>query len=67
MKQILQSLKTGDTEAAEAPCPRAGAGQLLIRTRCSLVSAGTKRMRVDFGKATRFTLMQGVAAGDVID
>ncbi|OQX12639.1 MAG: hypothetical protein BWK76_17405, partial [Desulfobulbaceae bacterium A2] len=51
MRQILQSLKTGVTEVAEVPCPRAGRGQLLIRTARSLVSAGTERMLVDFGRA----------------
>jgi len=51
MKQILQNLSNGQTELAEVPCPRAKPEQLLIRTRASLVSAGTKRMLVDFGKA----------------
>jgi predicted dehydrogenase/threonine dehydrogenase-like Zn-dependent dehydrogenase len=51
MKQILQSLKTGSVEFADVPCPKAGSGQLLIRTRSSLISAGTERMLVDFGKA----------------
>ncbi len=51
MKQILQNLKTGDTELAEVPCPLPGKGQLLIRTTHSLISAGTERMLVDFGKA----------------
>lgn len=51
MKQILQSLKTGATEIADVPCPAAGRGQVLIRTSRSLVSAGTERMLVDFGKA----------------
>lgn len=51
MKQILQSLKTGITEVAEVPCPNAGRGQVLIRTTRSLVSAGTERMLVEFGKA----------------
>jgi predicted dehydrogenase/threonine dehydrogenase-like Zn-dependent dehydrogenase len=51
MKQILQNLKTGSTEVAEIPCPRANSGQLLIRTTHSLISAGTERMLVDFGKA----------------
>ena len=36
---------------AEVPCPRVGAVCLLIETRRSLVSAGTERMLVDFGKA----------------
>ena len=51
MKQVLQSLKTGATEVAELPAPRAAAGQLLIHTTQTLVSAGTERMLVEFGKA----------------
>ena len=51
MKQVLQNLKDGSTEVAEVPAPGAGRGQLLIRTTCTLVSAGTERMLVDFGKA----------------
>ncbi|MCO5091026.1 bi-domain-containing oxidoreductase [Bosea sp. (in: a-proteobacteria)] len=51
MKQILQSLKTGATEVAEVPCPAPGRGQVLIRSSRTLVSAGTERMLVDFGKA----------------
>ena len=51
MKQVLQNLKDGRTEVADVPCPRAGRGQLLIRTTRTLVSAGTERMLVDFGKA----------------
>ncbi|MCK9294004.1 MAG: bi-domain-containing oxidoreductase [Desulfobulbaceae bacterium] len=51
MKQILQNLKNGVTEVAEVPCPHAGPGRLLIRTSRSLVSAGTERMLISFGKA----------------
>ena len=51
MKQILQSLKTGATEVANLPIPAARRGQLLITTTHSLVSAGTERMLVEFGKA----------------
>jgi predicted dehydrogenase/threonine dehydrogenase-like Zn-dependent dehydrogenase len=51
LKQILQNLKNGATEVAEIPCPRVTGGQLLIRTTRSLISAGTERMMVDFGKA----------------
>jgi hypothetical protein len=52
MKQILQNLSTGQTELAEVPCPKAKPGQLLIRTRRSLISSGTERMLVEFGKAS---------------
>ncbi|MCL0041517.1 hypothetical protein M1N12_00350 [Peptococcaceae bacterium] len=51
MKQILQNLKTGDTELIEVPCPQVKPGHLLIRTKASVVSAGTERMLVEFGKA----------------
>jgi predicted dehydrogenase/threonine dehydrogenase-like Zn-dependent dehydrogenase len=51
MKQILQNLKTGETELAEVPCPQIKTGHLLIRTHTSLISAGTERMLMDFGKA----------------
>ena len=51
MKQILQSLKTGLTEIADVPAPSAKRGQLLIASTQSLVSAGTERMMVEFGKA----------------
>jgi predicted dehydrogenase/threonine dehydrogenase-like Zn-dependent dehydrogenase len=51
VRQILQSLKTGATEVAEVPCPSPRRGQLLIRTTRTLVSAGTERMLVEFGKA----------------
>ncbi len=51
MKQILQSLKTGITEVADVPAPGPKHGKLLIRSSCSLVSAGTERMLVEFGKA----------------
>ena len=51
MRQILQSLATGQTELVEVPCPAVSSGQLLIQSRVSLVSAGTERMLVEFGKA----------------
>lgn len=51
MRQVLQSLRTGATEVAEIPCPRLVPGYLLIRSSRSLVSAGTERMLVAFGKA----------------
>jgi len=51
MKQLLQSLKDGATTIADVPAPRRGKSQVLVRTSISLVSAGTERMLVDFGKA----------------
>ena len=51
MKQIIQDLKKGDTILEEVPTPRIKAGSVLIKTTRSLVSLGTERMLVDFGKA----------------
>ena len=51
MKQILQSLGTGVTDVQEVPAPAAGGGELLIRTAASLVSTGTERMLLEFGKS----------------
>lgn len=52
MRQILQDLGSGQTTIAEAPCAVASAGNLLTTTRVSLISAGTERMLVDFGRAS---------------
>jgi predicted dehydrogenase/threonine dehydrogenase-like Zn-dependent dehydrogenase len=51
MKQLLQSLKDGRTEVADIPCPASAPGKLLIETHRTLVSTGTERMVVEFGKA----------------
>jgi predicted dehydrogenase/threonine dehydrogenase-like Zn-dependent dehydrogenase len=51
VKQILQSLKSGATEVADLPVPATSRGHLLIATSHTLVSAGTERMLVEFGKA----------------
>ena len=50
MKQILQDLKTGETLVEEVPCPHVSGGAVLIDTKVTLVSAGTERMLIDFGK-----------------
>ncbi len=52
MKQIIQSFKTGETILEEVPAPQASNGQILIKTTRSLVSLGTERMLVEFGKAS---------------
>ena len=50
MKQILQNLSNGDTLLADVPCPRRGSGSILIQTTRTLVSLGTEKMLIDFGK-----------------
>ena len=51
MKQILQNLGSGETLLAEVPAPGVPAGGLRIATRASLVSLGTERMLIEFGRA----------------
>lgn len=51
MKQILQSLKTGETILENVPCPKNFSNTLLIETKKTLISAGTERMLLEFGKA----------------
>ena len=52
MRQIVQHMGTGNTELLEAPVPSLLPGSLLIRSTHSLISAGTERMLVDFGRAS---------------
>lgn len=52
MRQVLQDLRDGSTVVAVSPSPYVSRGSLLINTVCTLVSAGTERMLVDFGKAS---------------
>lgn len=51
MKQIIQDLKSGETILEDVPAPMVRRGAVLIRTHRSLVSLGTERMLVEFGKA----------------
>ncbi len=51
MKQIIQSFKTGETILEEVPAPQVRRGTVLIQTTHSLVSLGTERMLVEFGKS----------------
>src|SRR5689334_4746255 len=52
MIQVLQSLRDGSTALAAVPAPAAAAGCVVVRSRASLISAGTERMLLDFGKAS---------------
>ena len=52
MKQILQNLGNGETILADVPCPRRASGSVLSQTSKSLVSLGTEKMLIDFGKGS---------------
>ena len=51
MKQLTQDLDSGETRLVEVPTPMPEYGTVLIKTHRSLVSLGTERMLVEFGKA----------------
>ena len=50
MRQLLQHLGSGRTELARVPAPGPRPGRLLVRAARSLVSLGTERMLVEFGR-----------------
>ncbi len=50
MKQIVQSLKNGEISLYEVPVPICKDGEVLIKTKNSLISSGTERMLLEFGK-----------------
>lgn len=50
MKQVIQSMRTGEQHVVDVPVPRVLARGVLVATHTSLVSAGTERMVVDFAE-----------------
>jgi predicted dehydrogenase len=52
MKQVLQNLRTGQITVEEVPRPQSRKHHLLIKTQTSLISAGTERQLIEFGKGS---------------
>ena len=50
MRQLVQHLGSGRTELLAVPAPGPRSGRLLVRATRSLVSLGTERMLVEFGR-----------------
>ena len=50
MKQVIQSFKSGQLTVRDVPAPNLIEQGILMTPHASLVSAGTERMIVDFGK-----------------
>jgi len=50
LRQLIQHLGSGRTELLAVPAPGPRPGRLLVRARRSLVSLGTERMLVEFGR-----------------
>ena len=51
MREIIQSLSTGKTKVEDIPAPSISDQEVLIKTKASIISAGTEKMLVEFGKA----------------
>src|ERR1700722_12179538 len=51
MQQLMQSLADGRIILEEIPVPRPQSGAILLRTSRSLISSGTERMLLEFGRA----------------
>jgi len=51
MKQLIQSVSTGELAVLDVPAPQVPRGGILVRTRASLVSAGTERTMASFAQA----------------
>lgn len=52
MKQVVQNMASGETSLVTAPAPAVRSGTLQINTVNTLISAGTERMLVGFGRAS---------------
>ncbi|MDB2398539.1 bi-domain-containing oxidoreductase [Planktomarina sp.] len=52
MKQVINNLKNGEVTVIETPPPNCCPGGVLIATKVSLVSPGTEKMLLDFGKSS---------------
>jgi predicted dehydrogenase/threonine dehydrogenase-like Zn-dependent dehydrogenase len=52
MKQLLHRFDTGDLRIVDVPTPVLSPVQVLAQTRASLISAGTERMLLSFGRSS---------------
>ncbi len=51
MRQLFHDLRTGELRLAEQPAPAPGPRQVLMATHVSLISPGTERMLLEFGRS----------------
>src|ERR1700679_4347207 len=64
MKQLWQSVSTGEAAVVDVPVPRAGKGQIPVRVMASLISAGTERTVVEF--AEKNLVQKALARPDLV-
>lgn len=51
MKQVIFSISNGELEVVNVPSPKISPNNLLIRSKCSLLSTGTEKMLLNFGNS----------------
>ena len=64
MRQLVQSRRTGEVSLTEVPVPACVPKCVLVRTCCSVVSAGTERQSLEF--ANKNLLGKAVARPDLV-
>ena len=64
MRQIVYSRRTGEVRLADMPSPACPRGGVVVRTRCSVVSAGTERQVLKL--ARKSLLGKSVARPDLV-
>ena len=55
MKQLIQYFRTGEINILESPVPSADSKDIVIESSRSLISVGTEKMLLNFGKASLLT------------
>jgi len=50
MKHVVQSYRSGELQLVNTPTPALRASHILVRTICSLVSAGTEKYMLELAK-----------------
>ncbi len=64
MKQVLQSIRSGEVEVKDVPPPGPAPGRILVRIAASLVSPGTERMMMEF--SSKSLLRKAQARPDLV-
>ncbi len=64
LRQVLQATKGGRTRVADVPEPALRSGGVLVRTECSVISAGTERLVIDL--ASKSLLGKAKARPDLV-
>ena len=51
MKTVLQDLSNGETSLVDVPSPQSKSGHIIVESSKSLISVGTEKMLINFGKS----------------